>query len=117
MDLLVKNIPSGILVILTPLYNLPPNIPDGNPGMIFHLRPSIVRSIILPITPVRERIELAENSSTSMEVLSESIGLFDRSESGRNGSDERYRLWVDGKVVVEGVVEQGEKMRDLGVDL
>lgn len=108
LNSLVKDIPSGILVVLTPLDNLPPDIPDGDPGMIIHFRPSIIRSIVLPIAPAREGVKLSEDSSTFMEILSKPIGFLHRSVGGRDGSDKGDRLRVDGEIVVQGIVEQGE---------
>ena len=78
-DLLVQNIPSGIFIILTPLHHLPPNIPNSDPGIIIHFLPFILRTIIFPITPSRERIQLSKDPSTSMVIQCQIIRFLDRS--------------------------------------
>ena len=78
-DLLVQNIPSSIFIILTPLDDFPPNIPNSDPGIIIHFLPFIVRTIIFPITPSRERIQLSKYPSTSMIIQCQVIRFLDRS--------------------------------------
>jgi len=67
-DLLVQDIPSSVFIILTPLDDFPPNIPNSDPGIIIHFLPLILRTIILPITPSRESVQLSKYPSTSMIV-------------------------------------------------
>jgi len=78
-DLLVQNIPSGVFIILTPLDYFPPNIPNSDSGIIIHFLPFIVRTIIFPITPSRERIQLSKYPSTSMIIQCQVIRFLDRS--------------------------------------
>jgi hypothetical protein len=79
MDSLVQNIPSSILIILTPLDYFPPNIPNSDPGIIIHFLPFILRTIIFPITPSRECIQLSKYPSTSMVIQCQIVRFFNRS--------------------------------------
>ena len=86
-DLLVQDIPSGIFIILTPLDYFPPNIPNGDSGVIIHFLPLIFRTIIFPITPSRECIQLRKHSSTSMVIQCQIIGFLDWSNGRRDRTD------------------------------
>lgn len=52
-----------------------------------------------------------------MIVHGEIIRFFDGRNGRRDGSDQGNRFGVDGKIVVEGIVEQGEELDNLGIDL
>jgi hypothetical protein len=52
-----------------------------------------------------------------MEVHLQVIGLLDGGDGRRDRTDQRNRLGIDSKVVVEGVVEKREEMGNLGIDL
>lgn len=86
-SLLVQDIPSGIFIILTPLHYFPPNIPNSDPGIIIHFLPFILRTIIFPITPSRESIQLSKYPSTSMVIQCQIVRFFNRSNGGRDRSD------------------------------
>lgn len=116
-NLLVKKISPGVLVILTPLDNLTPDIPDGDPSVVLEFRPSLLHTLILPIAPASEAIKLVKNSPAALEVVLENVGLLDRGDGGWDRADEGDRVLVDGEVIVEGVVEEGEHLGDLGIGL
>jgi hypothetical protein len=104
-DLLVQDIPSSIFIIFTPLYYFPPNIPNRDPGIIIHFRPFVFRTIIFPITPSGEGIQLGQDSSTSMIIQRQIFGFLDRSNGRGDRADQGDRFGIDGKIVVEGIVE------------
>ena len=104
-DLLVQYIPSSIFIILTPLDYLPPNIPNSDPCVIIHLLPFVLRTIIFPITPSGECIQLSKYPSTSMIVQCQVVRFLNWSNGGWDGTDKGNRFGIDSKVVVEGVVE------------
>jgi hypothetical protein len=52
-----------------------------------------------------------------VKVGTKGFGLFEWGDGGWDGTDEWDRVGVDGEIVVQGIVEQGEEVRDLGVYL
>jgi hypothetical protein len=116
-DSLVQDIPSGVLVVLTPLDYLSPHIPYCDSSMVLQLVPFLGWSIVLSITPRCKRIELHQHPSTSVVVHCQHVRLFERGNSRWDRADKRYRIRVDRQVIVEGIVEQGEMMWDIGISL
>lgn len=65
-------------------------------------------AFVLAITSRGEGVELSEDSSPSVEVGLEHLGLLRRCGGRWDRSDQGYRVGIDGEVVVQSVVEQGE---------
>lgn len=104
---LVKDITPGVLVILAPFDDLAPDIPYRDTGMVVHLGPALLRSLVLAVRATREVVELGEDATAALEVAAEDIGLLEGRDSRGDRADEGDGVRVDGKIVVEGVVEEG----------
>jgi len=116
IDLLVEDIATSILVVLTPLHNLTPDIPHSDSGIILQLGPSLLWPLVLAITSRREVIELSKHPASLLEVATQAFRFLGGRAGGRDGTDERDGVAVDREIVVEGIIEEREKVRDLRVD-
>lgn len=85
--------------------------------MIVELFPLVVGNIALLVASSGKGIKLGQDSSTSVIESTEHLGFLQGRNGGRDRPDERNGFRVDRKVIVQCIIEQGEEMGDLRIDL
>ena len=114
---LVEDVSSCVFVVLTPLHNLSSHIPDGDARVEVELHELLLSTVVLAITARGEGVELGQDSSSSVEEALKGPRLLHPSGRGWDGPNQWDGIRVDREVVVERVIEQRVRSRDLGVDL
>lgn len=106
MDSLVQKITTSVLVVLSSLHRLSPDVSYGNPHIVFERFPFLARTFVSLFAPGCECIQLSDASLSLVEETLEVVRLFSQGTVGGDRTDKRDRVIVDDHVGCEHVVEQ-----------